>query len=195
MKGRNIVKLSLPIRLAVLVLCVCSLASAQEVKKSVLTPAEEAALKKAVKVVESWERDPVFIREIAAQNAQRMTLAQIQAIDKLWMAGGEGDRAARLQTNACAQHLKALVAAHPGFGESFAMDNQGANVCMTDRTSDFWQGDEAKWQKSFPGATFVDQPRYDTSAKAILVQVSVPIRDGGTVIGALTVGVNAKQLK
>lgn len=190
-----IMKQHLALRLTLFTLLVCPLLFAQPAKKSVLGPTEEAALQKAVKTIESWERDPVLVREVAAQNARKMAAAEVQSIDKLWMAGGETERAGRLMTNSCAQRLKSLVSSNAAFSESFVMDNQGANVCMTERTSDFWQGDEAKWVKSFAGSTFVDAPRYDTSAKAILVQVSVPIRDGNAIIGAITVGVNTKHLK
>jgi hypothetical protein len=75
------------------------------------------------------------------------------------------------------------------------MDDQGANVCMSDRTSDYWQGDEAKWQNSFnggKGGVNFDERKFDSSAKAVVVQVSVPVLDQGKVVGALTVGVKAE---
>ncbi|MGZ4807730.1 MAG: hypothetical protein ACXVJT_02815 [Thermoanaerobaculia bacterium] len=180
-----------------LALLTASAGFGQTPPKSALAPAEAAALKKVVTTIESWGKDPILIREVIAQNAARQSAAEIAAIDKAWMAGGENELVARLLSNACATRLKALTSTNPAFSESFVMDNQGANVCMTDRTSDYWQGDEAKWQKSFnggKGATFVDQARYDVSSKAILVQVSVPVTDGGTVIGAITVGVSPKLL-
>lgn len=169
-----------------------------ETKKHQLTPEQDAALAKAVKLIESWERDPVLVKEIEAQNAKNknQTQAEIDAIDKAWMAGGENELAARMLSNPCAAHLKQLISANPAFGESFAMDDKGGNVCMTNRTSDYWQGDEAKWQKTYPtGRTFVDDPKYDTSAKAILLQVSIPIFDGQKPVGALTVGINTSFLK
>jgi hypothetical protein len=159
---------------------------------------DDAAMQSAIKSIQAWGKDPVLVREVAAQNALKVSATQIQVIDRAWMSGGESDRVARLLGNACAQHLKALVGAQPGFSESFVTDNQGANVCMTSRTSDYWQGDEAKWQKAFNsgrGAVFVDQPKYDTSAKAILVQVSVPVLDGTIAIGTITVGVNPKLIR
>jgi len=165
-------------------------------KKHQLSPEAEAGLQKAVKVIESWGHDPILIKEIEAQNAKNMTQAEIDAIDKAWMAGGEADLVQRQLTNPCAVHLKALIATNPAFGETFAMDNKGANVCVTGRTSDYWQGDEAKWQKTYPtGKTFIDEPKYDTSAKAILMQVSVPVFDGGKPVGAITVGINTTLLK
>jgi hypothetical protein len=193
MKGTTMKKLT--ICLATL-LC-ASVALAQEAKKSILSDESEKAVQAAAKVIEKWGKDPVLIREVTAQNNKKMTQAEIDTIDKAWMDGGEQARSNELLGNACATHLKALVAAQKGFSESFVMDDKGANVCMTNRTSDFWQGDEAKWQKSFAGgkgALFVDQPKYDTSAKAILVQISVPVMDGGRAIGAITVGVNTNQI-
>jgi hypothetical protein len=179
-------------------LLTCSLALGQGVQNAAVPATDDAALQKAVKTVQAWGRDPVLVREVEAQNALKMTADAIRVIDRAWMSGGEATRVSRLLENACAQHLESLAASQPGFGESFVTDNQGANVCMTDRTSDFWQGDEPKWLKAFAGgkgAVFVDQPKYDTSAKAILVQVSVPVMNGGAAIGTITVGVNPKAIR
>src|SRR3546814_1455058 len=75
------------------------------------------------------------------------------------------------------------------------MDNRGLNVGQSDVTSDYWQGDEAKWQKSYQGgadAIFVDEVEMDESTQTFQSQVSMPIVDPATgeVIGAITVGVN-----
>ena len=77
------------------------------------------------------------------------------------------------------------------------MDNQGANVAMTDKTSDYWQGDEAKFQKAFnggAGAVFIDAVKFDESAQAYLVQVSVPVMDGDQAIGAITMGIDVDKV-
>lgn len=78
------------------------------------------------------------------------------------------------------------------------MDNQGAIVAMTNKTSDYWQGDEAKFQKSFnggEGAINIGKEKFDDSAQAYLVQVSIPILDGDKAVGALTIGVNLGKLQ
>jgi hypothetical protein len=93
-------------------------------------------------------------------------------------------------------HLK--YASKPYFDEIFVMDNQGANVAMTDKTSDYWQGDEAKFIKSFNGghgAIFVDQVKFDDSSQAYLAQVSVPVWDGDKVIGAITFGIDVDKVQ
>ncbi len=76
------------------------------------------------------------------------------------------------------------------------MDNQGALVCATEKTSDDWQGDEPKWIKAFNnghGTTFIDRPRFDSSAHEYLAQISVPIIDAGKTIGVITAGVLPKM--
>ena len=69
---------------------------------------------------------------------------------------------------------------------------------MTDKTSDYWQGDEAKFKKSYnggEGAVFIDDVEFDDSTQAYLVQISVPVKDGGNVIGAITFGIDVDQIE
>jgi hypothetical protein len=182
--------------LSIVIMTLAGTALAQA-QKSALTPEAEKALQAAAKKIEAWGSDPEIIKAVLAQNARTMTLAQIKEIDAAWAAGGAADRVQQLLTNPCALRLKALIGSSSAYGESFVMDDQGGNVCMTDKTSDYWQGDEAKWQNSFNGGqgrVFVDKPRYDTSAKAILVQISVPVVQAGKAIGAITVGVVPEAL-
>ena len=81
--------------------------------------------------------------------------------------------------------------------EIFVMDNQGANVCMSDKTSDDWQGDEAKFQASFAGgqgAIHVGAMPFDKSSQAYIWQISVPVKEGDRVIGAITFWVLARHV-
>src|SRR4051812_21033717 len=97
----------------------------------------------------------------------------------------------------CARALKEIAAKNPAVVEAFAMDDQGALVCTVAKTTDYWQGDEAKWQRSFAGgrgAEFVDDVQYDESSQGYCVQVSVPVRQRGQVVGALTVGFDLDRL-
>jgi hypothetical protein len=83
--------------------------------------------------------------------------------------------------------------------EMFVMDAKGLNVGQSDITSDYWQGDEAKWQKSFgagAGAVFVDDVDWDESTQRFQTQISTTISDPVTqeVIGAITIAVDADWL-
>jgi hypothetical protein len=157
-----------------------------------LDAAARAALQEAAQQVLGWGTDPALVRAVREQNARQATLAQIRATDRAWTAGAAQAEVERLLESRCALRLKALVAS-ARYLEATVMDAQGANVCMSAKTPDYWQGDEAQWQKAFDagrGAVFVDEVRHDTRTRNVLVQISVPVRDGSRVIGALTVGVS-----
>jgi hypothetical protein len=143
--------------------------------------------------------NPTWVKAIETQNAKKVTLAEIQAIDKKWMAAEEQMPIQKeLLENACAKELFKLSKAQPIVREAFVMDDQGANVCMNNLTSDYWQGDEAKWQKSFndrKGGVDVGKASFDKSANITEQQVSLPILGkGGKVIGAVTFGLAVDQL-
>ena len=142
--------------------------------------------------------DPVIVKAVKAQNAQEKTLDQIKELDKKWMATpGIADYMQALMDNECGKYLRKIQASAPYYAEIFVMDNLGANVAMSDKTSDYWQGDEAKFIKSYNdgrGAVFIDDVKFDDSTQAYLVQVSVPVKDGNKVIGAITFGINVDKI-
>lgn len=142
--------------------------------------------------------DPVIVAAVQAENAKGKSLAQIKAHDEKWMAtAGIADYMQAIMASACGLHLRSLQDGSDYFAEIFVMDNQGATVAMTDKTSDYWQGDEAKFQKSYnngAGSVFVDDVEFDESAQSYLVQVSVPVKDGGEVIGAITFGIDVDKV-
>ncbi len=143
--------------------------------------------------------DPVIVAAVKAENAKGKTLDQIKKNDKKWKdTPGIADYMQALIDSEGGKHLLGIKDSADYYAEIFVMDNQGANVAMTDKTSDYWQGDEAKFKKSFNkggGAIFIDDVEFDDSTQAYLVQVSVPVKDGGTVIGAITFGIDVDKIE
>ncbi len=143
-------------------------------------------------------KEPVIIKAVKAANAERKSLSSIQELDEKWkVKAGIADYMQVLMDNECGKYLRDLQNAEPYIAEAFAMDNKGANVCMTNKTSDYWQGDENKFVISFNrgnGGVFVDQIQFDDSAQINVTQVSVPVMEGDKVIGAITFGVDIDQL-
>ncbi|MBX5161273.1 MULTISPECIES: hypothetical protein [unclassified Rhizobium] len=154
--------------------------------------------------VKPWLNDPVVIEAIKAQNAANASLGQgdIDALDKKWRAEVDGSDHSMIDGvlgNALSKFLQEKKAASNGkIAEVFVMDAKGLNVGQSDPTSDYWQGDEGKFQKSFGAgkdAVFVDDIEKDESTQALQSQASVTISDDkGTPIGAITVGVNVDAL-
>ena len=143
--------------------------------------------------------DPLIVKAVKAENAKGKTLSQIQAMDKKWKAhAGIADYMQVMMDSECGKHLRNVQISAPYYAEIFVMDNQGATVAMTDKTSDYWQGDEAKFKKSYKGGTgsvFVDEVRFDESTQDSLVQVSVPVKDGDKVIGVITIGIDVAKIE
>ena len=83
--------------------------------------------------------------------------------------------------------------------EIFVMDSVGLNVAASDITSDFWQGDEAKFTETYgrgPGSIHISDIELDESTQRYQGQISVTIVDpsNGLAVGAMTIGVDADSL-
>jgi hypothetical protein len=143
--------------------------------------------------------DPSVVREVKRQNAQRVPLDTVQKLDAEW----SGTTAftplkRRMLGNACA---RALYRHRDRLGRVLAeiliMDNQGALVGATRRTPDYWQGDEAKWLRSFNGGRggeLREKPFFDDSSQSYVLYVSLPVKDGARTVGALTVSISLLEL-
>jgi len=142
--------------------------------------------------------DPTIVEAVNAENAKRKSLSSIQEMDAKWKATpGIVDYMKALMDNECGKYLKGIQNSDSYLAEVFVMDNKGANVCMTDKTSDYWQGDEAKFKNSYnngKGNVFVDEVEFDDSTQTYIAQVSVPVVDEGKVIGAITFGIDVEKL-
>ena len=141
-----------------------------------------------VPVAQAIAADPELAKAIQAKNQAGESDADVLKKDKEWQANPRYPLRQELTSNACAARLKKLLAGEPIVVEAFLMDNKGALVCATRETSDYWQGDEAKWQSTYADGkpVFIDQPALDISTNSFGVQLSVIVKDGGKTAGALT---------
>lgn len=155
--------------------------------------------------IKTWVSDKAVVEAIKAQNAKNASLAQsdIDALDQKWRAGVDGGDMAMIDevlANPLSGFLRDKQMASNGvITEIFVTDDKGLNVGQSDVTSDYWQGDEAKWQKTYgtgdAAAIFVDEAEKDESTQMLQSQVSMTIADEtGAPIGAITVGINLNAL-
>jgi hypothetical protein len=158
-------------------------------------PARVADLTRAK--LAGYGMDPVIVKAVKAENAKGKTLSSIKEMDEKWMAtAGIADFMQVLMDNECGKYIKQIQNTMPFVAEIFVMDNQGANVCMTDKTSDYWQGDEAKFKNSFnngQGGIFIDEVEFDDSTQVYVSQVSIPVISEGSAIGAITFSVDVDK--
>lgn len=149
--------------------------------------------------------NPALIDAIRAQNGKTAGLSEdeIIAMDQKWrseIGGGATPTIDSVVASPVSDALRAAVEENGGlFTEVFIMDGVGLNVASSGITSDYWQGDEAKWQQTYsagPGAVHFGDVEFDESTQTYQSQVSIAIVDPGdqSVIGAATFGVNVELL-
>ncbi len=162
----------------------------------------EKAPQKVFELIEStlkqYSSDVIIVNAVKTENAKKKTLADIKKEDTMWRSTpGYSDFMNSLMKSECGKHLQDMQKKYKYIAEIFVMDNLGANVAMSDKTSDYWQGDEAKFKESFKGgkgAVHVSDVEFDDSTQTYSVQVSIPVKDGNTVIGAITFGIDLDAL-
>ena len=131
-----------------------------------------------------------------------MTQDQIDAADNQWKAEREAEDqplVAAILTNPLSSYLTQVQARSGGlYAEIFVMDAIGLNVGQSSITSDFWQGDEAKYQNTFPkgpNAVFIDAAEYNEETDSWRSQLNMTMNDENRQpIGAVTIEVNLNEL-
>ncbi len=146
-------------------------------------------------LAQTMARDAELLAAVVAKNAEKETAESVERKDKEWSTKPDSPLRKALSSSPCAQRLRKLIADDRMVVEAILMDDHGANVCVSQETSDYWQGDEAKWQKTFKGGqeVFVDEPALDESTHVYAVQLSVPVSEDGRPIGALTLTLKVRR--
>lgn len=155
-------------------------------------------------LMQEWVAMPEVITAVMAQNEHKQAVTQQEILKKdvQWQSefkAGNFSLSASLMGIPLSQHLRQLKTRSQGLiTEIILMDARGTNVAISDITSDYWQGDEAKYLLSFnksPEMLFFEPVGYDESTRRFQVHVSLPIYapDIETSIGVLTVGVDIEK--
>lgn len=157
--------------------------------------------------LQAWITDPIIVYAIREQNAAHNALTdrQIKRLDTRWRRGGAygpilNDLIGR-QASVILRDRREQSA--DLFNEIIVIDAFGMNVAISDPTTDYFQGDEAKFLETYPkgpGAVHVSEIGWDESVRRNQAQVSLSVTDPdtGAVIGVVTFGIdviNAMKLR
>jgi len=146
--------------------------------------------------------DVINIIKEQNKNHKLLTKSQIISLDRQWINEVNSNERLMIDKsleNTLSHYLKKIKNESNGLHtEIFVMDNKGLNVGQSNITSDYWQGDEAKLQKSLErgkSGFHISNIKYDESSKVFQSQISLTITDptSGTPIGALTVGIDIEK--
>ncbi|WP_340151478.1 hypothetical protein [uncultured Sneathiella sp.] len=178
--------------------------AAGSVTASETAPSRDLVDANAINELKQWLANPVVGISISSQNRKYISVNQqaIDDLDKQWRAERETQDQpliAATLSSPLSSYLTQIQAASGGlYAEIFIMDANGLNVGQSSITSDFWQGDEAKFQETFSkgvNTVFVDEPEFNEDTKTWRVQVSMTIaNDKQQPIGSITVEYNLTEL-
>ncbi|SFO11944.1 hypothetical protein SAMN04488056_103225 [Cohaesibacter marisflavi] len=154
--------------------------------------------------IDAWLNKEIVAMSVKAHNEKygNMSDQDIITLDNQWRAEAEADDKpliAATLSSPLSVYLSRMQGQSVGlFVEIFVMDNKGLNVGQSSITSDFWQGDEAKFQKTYdvgPKAVFVDDPEWDDNFNIWRAQINKSLTDPATgqLIGAATIEVNLTE--
>ncbi len=142
--------------------------------------------------------EPLVVQAVQAANENGwQSQQQIDETDSRWRKtkGTSDPLVQKYLNNPCAGWLRKIQQKNPHFVELFVMDNKGCIVAESDKTSDYWQGDEPKWIECFNGGhgrIHVGDVEYDQSTRLYVVQISLPVRNKHQkTIGVMTVSVSS----
>jgi hypothetical protein len=171
-------------------------------------PQPERALVDAalIDAVRAHLDNEIVTLSVRSQNTEHEGIgrSEIERLDNRWRAERQADNQpliAATLANPLSNYLTRIQAHSLGlFTEIFVMDAHGLNVGQSNITSDFWQGDEAKFRKTFPegpGTVFLDEAEYHEASGTWRIQLNLSLDDpGGTgVIGAATFEINLTELQ
>jgi hypothetical protein len=155
--------------------------------------------------VRQWATAPVVVSALKGRNDLygRLSQDEIDALDKQWRAEREVDDQPLITSvlaNPLSSYLIRVQANSVGlFTEIFVMDTNGLNAGQSAVTSDYWQGDEGKFQKTFDvgqNAVFVDEAEFHEGTQTWRAQLNMSVTGPqGALLGAITVEVNLTELE
>ncbi|MNF95932.1 hypothetical protein D3C84_787040 [compost metagenome] len=149
--------------------------------------------------LQRWGRSQSLLDSLRRNGGPALQPATISDLDQQWRNELESprqpliDSIRQLPASALLAGIQRQHA--PLFNELILTDQRGLIVGMSEVTSDYWQGDEAKFNNARtlkPDQLLIEPISYDASTQSFQVQVSAPLHDPQQrdFLGVLTFGIN-----
>lgn len=169
------------------------------------SPSKDLVSAALIQSIRAFSSVPVVRLTLAELNARQAKLDQatIDTLDKQWRDERKADDQPLITavlSSPLSGYLLRIQAGSAGlYTEIFVMTAKGLNAGQSSVTSDYWQADEAKFQKTFDvgaDAVFVDEPEFNDETATWRCQINLTLTDAdGARIGAVTAEVNLTELE
>jgi len=162
--------------------------------------------KKFLSDIRTWSQTSVVLISLIAQNEdnKNRTVETIKELDEIWMnqlTAEDKTVIVSKNKNPLSGYLSYIQAQSGGLYTSISvMDEKGLNVAQSAITEDYWQGDEAKYQKTYavgPQAVYIDKANFDEETQTWRAEVSLTLteKNDKRPLGAITVEVNLTEFQ
>ncbi|WP_174958996.1 substrate-binding periplasmic protein [Halopseudomonas pelagia] len=153
----------------------------------------------------SWPERDELVSAVQAQNAlhQNLNIPDIMQLDRQWRDELKKPDAPLINSvagNPLSEWLSDQQQKNNNLiTEIIVTDQLGLNVGLSEITTDYWQGDEAKFSEAFFNRTdeaYQGRLEYDQSAQGYQVHISSQIRDPASneIIGVLIIGLDIQRV-
>ena len=143
---------------------------------------------------------PSLVEQVQISNESPLSESEIKKLDRLWIKESKQvehpDGLTMLNLPLSKVFKKWQLQFKGVVTELILTDNQGKNIAISKLTSDYWQGDENKFTKTFKQSKDFnfDSVTYDASTHHFQVQLSFPVLDdNNSHIGVLILGVDVEK--
>lgn len=147
--------------------------------------------------VENVAARPQIADAVAAQNTWKLSDEEVQKRDRAWQAAsGTTELKEQLQANEAGRVLRGFVdRGSKTYTEALLMDRRGALVAAYPPPSDYWQGDEDKFNVPFKtGQLYIGPIHFDHSTQAYVSDVCSPVHGAAAdPIGVLCMAVRLSK--
>jgi len=152
-------------------------------------------------LVQPWLNSDEVLDALSRNNQNHVDLSEekILAMDTHWrneVKSGNHLMIARMLQNDLSRYLQIIRRRQDGLiTEIIVMDNKGLNVGISDLTSDYWQGDEDKFQRTrlLTSGVYLSDIMFDSSTQKFQVQASFPVIKADEFQGVVTVGIDVEK--
>ncbi len=161
-------------------------------------------LEKAKLIFDEYINTSIIRNKVLASNlahSQKLEESQVARMEKKWdieKNSHEGDLVSSVVQSEVADILRDIMKSTEGnILEIIVMNKHGVNIASTGITSDYYQGDEEKYRKTYlknSSAIHLSDVRFDGSSNNFGAQVSFTLSNNGVSIGAVTLTMNVYRV-
>lgn len=158
-----------------------------------LAPEIKAKVDGKIKELQAWSTDPTVVAAVKEHNSNPSPEDQAMTNEK-WAKLTVVDPYVRSFTkNSLAAFLKTKK--DDQISECFVSGSDGSKVAFLAKTTSWSHADKGKHKVPMSGKTYIGPVEMDESTGQQLVQVGLPVLDGGKPIGSIVVGLAVSKLQ